>query len=178
MTITRMEWLAKLLREGAISKLIVTAAFVASAVMWLGPFREPDLIPRLPAIWQVVAAGVFVFCATLLALWGARALCKTVAGAWGAIVRHHASRGSLTPHEHGLLLTLAKRPNDAIHLKEFDHATGAGSLLEATQIASELARRGLVTQNSYDRELITLTDSGRVRALDLQRLLRAQREPE
>ncbi len=164
-----MDWLPALLKHLSIARSAIVALLVASAAMYFGPKVVPNYIDPLPKGWSAVIVGIFVFSACLVTLWG-------LAYAWAAIreasctLSIKLSARRLTDLERSLLLGMAQQPTESFNLEGVNYRSAPYTHLELLQMAYQLERKGLVCVNSYNENLVSLSESGRKRALELQRL--------
>jgi len=75
----------------------------------------------------------------------------------------------LVDTEKAFLFLLARNPSKPIDLDDIDYSRAFGTKLEFHQLAKGLQRKGLVRINDWDDDLISLTEKGRERALEIQR---------
>lgn len=163
-----MDWLKDIIKDLAISKALIAAIFVTAVVMYFGPIFAPAHVPALPRDFLPYLFATMVLTGCLLALWGS-------VGLW------HASRAgiqktaetltnpSLVDTEKAFLFLLAMNPSKPINLDDIDYSRAFGTKLEFHQLAKGLQRKGLVRINGWDDDLISLTEKGRERALEIQR---------
>ena len=168
-----MDWLADILKNLAVSRPLVAAVFVTSAVMHVGPLLAPNEVPKVQAdlVPYVFAAMVLTGC--LLLFWG-------LAGVWSiarSSVRGTArvfSSSSLSQPETAILFFMAKNPTEPIDLDHIDYSRAPGTKLEFLHWTQLLQQKGLARINEWNDNLVSLTDLGRRRALEIQR--QAKRE--
>jgi len=67
------------------------------------------------------------------------------------------------------LLGIAEQPTEAFNLEGVNYRNAPYTHLELLQVAYQLKRKGLVRVNSYNENLVSLSEDGRKRALELQR---------
>jgi hypothetical protein len=163
-----MDWLADILKNLAISRTLVVAIFVTAAVMYFGPIFAPLHVPAVQKEFTTHLFAAMVLTGCLLAVWA-------IAGTW-----HLSKAGlqktataltssSLIDAERAILFLLAKDPTQPINLENIDYTRAPGTKLEFHQLAKGLEAKGLVNINDWDDNLISLTEKGRVRALEIQR---------
>ena len=163
-----MNWLADILKNLAISKALVAAIFVTAVVMHFGPILAPAHVPLLQKEFAPYLFAVIVLTGCLLSLWG-------LVGVWnlsGAAIRKASAvltSSSLSNSERAILYLMARNPTQPINLDNLDYARAPGTKLEFHQLAKGLAGKGLISISEWDDNLISLTESGRTRALEIQR---------
>ncbi|MBZ8142991.1 hypothetical protein CLD22_24265 [Rubrivivax gelatinosus] len=163
-----MDWLADILKNLAISKTLVVAIFVTVVVMYFGPILAPLHVPAVQKEFAPYLFASMVLTGCLIAAW-------TIVGAWhfsraglqkaGTVF----TRSSLIDEERAILFLLAKNPTQPINLENIDYTRAPGTKLEFHQLAKGLEAKGLVDINDWDENLISLTEKGRARALEIQR---------
>ncbi len=163
-----MDWLPALLKHLSIARSAIVALLVASAAMYFGPKIAPNYIDALPKEWSAVVVGVFVFSACLVTLWGSASAWTAIQRAGGALTTKIAAR-RLGELERSLLLGMADQPTEAFNLEGVNYRNAPYTHLELLQVAYQLERKGLVRVNSYNENLVSLSEGGRKRALELQR---------
>lgn len=167
-----MDWLPALLKHLSIARSAIVALLVASAALYFGPRIAPDYIDPLPKNWSAVVVGIFVFSGCLVALWGSAHAWAATRKAGNTLTTWLAAR-RLTALERSLLLGMAEQPTESFNLKRVNYRNTPYSHLELLQVAYQLERKGLVRLNSYNENLVSFSESGRNRALELQRLSKA-----
>lgn len=162
-----MDWIPALLKHLDVSRSIVGAVFVTSAVLYAGPRFAPTYVDTVPKEWTVVLVGTLVFSACLLLFWGCSAVWVGAKSRW---VRTSALLASfqLSQPEMDVLLGLGEHPNDSMNIENIDYERVQISRLEVVEMMHSLAKKGLIFFN-FNR--VSLTPIGRQRALELQRAL-------
>jgi hypothetical protein len=64
---------------------------------------------------------------------------------------------------------MAERPTELFHLEEVNFQISPYTHLELLQVARNLKRMGLANVNPVHEDLVSLTEEGQMRALELQR---------
>jgi len=163
-----MDWLADILKNLTVSKALVAAVFVTSAVMYFGPILSPSNVPKVQSEFMPYLFAGMVLTGCLLLFWG-------VSWAWLLVktsVRSAAkifTDSRLSEPETALLIFMAKDPTQPINLDRIDYSRALGTKLEFHHWTKQLQAKGLVRINAWDDNLIDLTDLGRKRALEIQR---------
>jgi hypothetical protein len=166
-----MDWLADILKNLALSKTLVAAVFVTSLVMYWGPIVAPKYVPELQAELKPYAFAVMVLTGCLLALWGAAAIWSASQRSLRSTARALAG-SSLSEAENGFIFALAKNPTRSLNLEDIDYSSGLYTKLELHQLSKRLQNKGLVRINDWDDNLVSLTELGRERALEIQQKVR------
>lgn len=163
-----MDWLPALLKHLSIARSAIVALLVASAAVYFGPRIAPNYVDSLPKEWSAVVGGIFVFSACLVTLWGSANAWSAIQRAAGALTTKLSAR-RLNDLERSLLLGMAEQPTESFNLEGVDYRNSPYTHLELLQVAYQLQRKGLVRVNSYHENLVSLSEGGRKRALELQR---------
>jgi hypothetical protein len=120
-----MDWLADILKNLTVSKALVAAVFVTSAVMYFGPILSPSNVPKLQFEFMPYLFAGMVLTGCLLLFWGV---------AWVWILAKTSIRGAakiftdsrLSEPETVLLLLMAKDPTQPINLDHIDYSRAPG----------------------------------------------------
>ncbi|SFO86290.1 helix-turn-helix domain-containing protein [Ralstonia sp. NFACC01] len=164
-----MDWTA-LLKHLNLSRSVVTAAFVASAGLYVGNRLAPGYVPAAPEPWGFALVAVMLFTGTLLAIWLAQFFGKGY-----RVVTHVVttwrSDDSLTPDQANMLLAVGRNDKQSLNIRYLDYERLPLSRLAVQAIADELIAKGLLEQPfASDRDFLQLTAAGRQRALDIERM--------
>ncbi len=162
-----MDWLPSLLKHFGVSKAAVGALFAASAIVYFGPRFFPDYVDPAPREWAFLVVGTFVFTAVLLLTWSIGTASKLIKYKLASAAQTLRSR-DLDENEAGLLHVLGQHPTEPLNLDRIDYSTGFATRLEVLNWVDRLERKGLVRKNRYSSELISLTDAGRRKSLEIQ----------
>lgn len=168
-----MEWLTDIIKKLEISRLLVSAVFVTSVVMYFGPTLTPNNTPRVPEDFLPALFGLMVLTGCLLIFWA-------IAEAWIFITKgvrkttQAFKNGSLSDAEIAILHVLGRDPTTPLDLSTIDYSATPATKLEFHHIASGLEEKGLVYINGFDENLVSLTKLGRDKALDLHRERKAK----
>lgn len=165
-----MDWIPALLKHLAIARSAVVAAFVTSALLLVGHRVAPSDIPPLPATWVLALAAVLVFSACLIVMWGVEAVWSLVKRTLGAIKISRGAMVRLDNTEESILDALGGNPAEPLNLDNIDYAKAQLSRLELMELVRGLSEKGLVDLNPYDSDLVSLTETGRQRALKIHRI--------
>lgn len=163
-----MDWITNFLKHLGISRSVIGAAFVTSMVLYIGPRIAPTYVDPIPKEWNSTALVVLVFSASLLVFWAWLGTWNFVKGCWrsaSALIASH----ELSQTEQGILFAMAERPSEPLNLETINYETASISRLEVLELIHGLKRKGLVSINPYAGNLISLTQVGRQRALEIQR---------
>ena len=162
-----MDWLADIIKNLTISKTLVAAIFVTSMVMYFGPIFAPGTVPKLQLEYVTYLFAVIVLTGVLLLFWGLAATWNlTMAGMRGAA--RSFRNPNLSQSEGDLLFFMADDPTQPIDLDRIDYLRTGVTKLEFHQLAKQLQEKELVNINPWNENILTLTDLGRGRALEIQ----------
>ena len=163
-----MDWLRDLIKHLEVSRTLVAAIFFTTAVMVLGPIYVPHLIPTVPPPWNAGTFAAMVLTGCLLVLWALQ-------GSWKVALRKlgQASSALTTPpitgEERDVLLGMSSNPMEPLNLGTIDYDRAPFTRLEVQSVMRSLQRKGLVCINEWSSDLVSLTEEGQERALQLQR---------
>lgn len=167
-----MDWIPSLLKHLAISRSAIGAVFATACVMYFGPRFAPYYVDSVPKEWAFVIVTVLAFSGFLLFTWA-------VSGAFRIVGRKFTSASEkisaqkLGQGEVNLLYALGKNPTDSLNLDHVNYEEINLSRLEVLNIVHSLEKKGLVSLNPYSASgLVSLTQSGMKRALEIQRASR------
>lgn len=163
-----MDWLADILKNLTISKTLVAAVFVTTAVMYVGPILAPGGVPKLQSEFTPYLFAVMVLTSCLLLFWGGAAIWNLTKVSMRSAARV-LSDSSLSEPEIALLFFMAKDPSRPINLDNIDYSRAPGTKLEFHHWTKQLETKGLASIDEWDDNWISLTDLGRERALKIQR---------
>lgn len=163
-----MDWIPALLKHLSLSRSVVGAAFVTSLVMYLGPRLAPGFVEPVPKEWSWVVPVGLAFSGFLLLLWAASATWGFLRRRWAAGTALIASF-QLSSIEVEFLGAMGINPSESLNLDRVNYESLELSRLEVLNVVKGLSKKGLVRVNPYSSELVSLTDSGLERALDIQR---------
>jgi len=168
-----MDWLTDLLKHLSVSRSITGATFVTALVMYVGPRLLPSFVDPVPKEWAPVVVVALVFSGSLLLFWGVSALWRLFAHGAGTASKALAAI-ALSVQEDQMLFFLSGDPSTPMNLHDIDYTRAPFTKLELIELAHGLVKKGLVELNPWDECLVTLTASGRKRALELQRRIGTQ----
>jgi hypothetical protein len=163
-----MDWIPALLKHLALSRSAIAAAFVTALVLYAGPRLFPTYVEPVPREWAAVVVGVLVFSGFLLCTWAVSGLWRWCARRWEQTCALLASQ-RISDMEADFLRGLGQRPSEPWSLERLPYDELQLSRLEVLELVHGLARKGLVSINPYKTELVSLTATGRQRALEIQR---------
>lgn len=145
------------------------AIFFTTMVMYFGPVISPGNVPKLSEDLIPYLFAAMVLSGTLLVLW-------TLSAVWGGIrqVIKDSAKGvsswcPLSESETAILFLMAQNPTISLNLDHIDYSRAPGTKLEFHQLTKALERKGLVSINSYNDDLVSLTERGREKALKIQK---------
>ena len=163
-----MEWIPALLKHFAISRSAIGALFITSVVLYAGPRIAPTYIDPVPREWMPVLVALLVFSACLLLFWGCSSVWALAKRRWVATSAFLASC-QLDQLETDALLALGHNPSESLNLERMNYEQLQLSRLEVIELMHGLEKKGLVSFNPYSSNLVSLTPTGRQRALEIQR---------
>jgi hypothetical protein len=163
-----MDWLPTLLKHLSIARAAVLAFFVTSAVLYAGPKFAPNYVDPLPKEYSAIIVGIFVFSTCILMIWLFAYIWEKIKAAGSTVIKKILAI-RLTSCEKSLLLMMAERPTELFHLEEVNFQISPYTHLELLQVARNLKRMGLANVNPVHEDLVSLTEEGQMRALELQR---------
>jgi len=172
-----MNWLADILKNLTISKTLVAAVFVTSAVMYIGPVLGFDRIPRLQPEFVPYLFAVMLFTGCLLLFWGMAVLWNLTRIGMRNATQFFANSSTLYCPEAALLFLMSQDPTQSIDLDKIDYSHAPGTKLEFHHWTKKLEIRGLARINEYNDNLVSLTDLGRKRALKVQKQFKSGNVP-
>lgn len=162
-----MDWLADILKNLTISKTLVAAVFVTSAVMYAGPIFAPVSVPKLQPEFVPYLFSAMVLTGCLLVFWGLAALWNLTRVSMRSASRVLAD-STLSEPETALLFFMAIDPTQPINLDNIDYSRAPGTKLEFHHWTKQLEVKGLARINEWNDNLVSLTDLGREQALKIQ----------
>jgi hypothetical protein len=140
--------------------------------MHFGSIHTPETVPKLPTEFTAYLFAMMVLSACLLMFWG----CSSCWALASRLIFKFASffvDKSLSTDETCILYAMAKNPTKPMDLDRINFSESSSTKLEMHELTKLLKRKGLVHINDWDENLITLTSLGRVKALEIQRDLKA-----
>lgn len=170
-----MDWIPALLKHLAIARSGVVAAFVTTAVFLFIPLVAPNFLPKFSANWTAALMGAFLFSGCLLAIWGLEAASSAVKRIMASAKASRGLNANLNHIEASVIYSLGCNPAEPLNLDAIDYASGSTTRLELMEVVSGLTDKGLVDENPFARNLVTLTANGRKRALELHRIHAAKK---
>lgn len=170
-----MDWIPALLKHLAVARSAVVATFVTAAVLLLGPSVAPTFAPHVPSKWEPVLIAVLVFCACLLVIWGIEAVFRLAKKLFAAAKAYSGGKAKLSHMESSVLYAMGCSPTEPLNLDRVDYSGASSTRLEFMEVVRGLSEKGLVETNPFGRELVSLTDAGRKRALEIHRIEAAKK---
>ena len=162
-----MDWLPELLKNLTVSRSFTGALFIASISVLGLPHLAPEFAEPVPNGWRWLVIGISIFSASLLSFWLFSALWEQLAKV-PKKVRGAIPVRPLTDFENSFLLFLGTDyPNDSLDIDNLNHQKT--SKLELLQMCKDLEALELVRINPFNDNLVSLTESGRIKALLLAR---------
>lgn len=143
-------------------KLLITA-FVTCAVLYFGPRYAPSLVPSVPEPWGSGPVAGMVLSGMPLLLWWAASLSRGGRKALKALRMALVSK-ELSVNEQVMLRALATRDGYWLNLREFPHE----HRIELDLLCIGLEAKGFVSRSEVVPEVVELTGSGKLRAIQLR----------
>ena len=162
-----MTWLTDLIKHLSLSKSFTGALFITSLAILAGPELSPELFDPVPAYWRWLVVASCIFSFTLLAFWAAPPVFLGVVSVPNR-VRNNPRVNPPTKVENAFLYYMGENyPNGICNIDAIDHSNI--SKLELLQLCKSLNRKGMISINTYDDDIVSLTERGREYALQLTR---------
>lgn len=168
-----MDWIPALLKHLPISRSVIGAAFVTSCALYFGPRFAPEYVDPVPKEWAFGVVSILIFSGFLLFSWA-------ISGIWVVIKEKLAAASErisslkLSQDEVNLLYFLGEHPSEPLNLDRVNYGAISLTRLEVLNLVHHLEKKGLVSLNPYNSDLVSLTSSGRHRALEIQRASKAK----
>ncbi|MGF6265453.1 hypothetical protein OKW34_000231 [Paraburkholderia youngii] len=166
-----MDWLPALLKHLRIARSAIAAAFVTALVLLIGPRVASVYLPQTPVSWVPVLVAVCVFTGCLLAIWFVEAVWLKTKRTISTVKASRGLKADLDEMETTLVYVMGRNPADPFNLDHVNYAAVSTTRLEVMEVMERLSNKGLVNVNPFAENLVTLTDVGRKRALELHRML-------
>lgn len=163
-----MDWLSEFLKRVTVSRSFSGAVFVASMALLVGPKWLPGYFEPLPKDWIAPATTALVLTGTLLFFWLVSIVWRIGSRLVTWVSKFFQSR-NLAVREKIFMLTLSQFADRPLNLNDLDYSNSALSKLEMLELTTGLERKGLVSTNPYDENLVSLSAEGRKRALRIRR---------
>lgn len=164
-----MDWLADILKNLAVSRTLVVAIFVTAAVMYFGPTVAPGQVPKLKEDFIPYLFAAMFLSGMLLVIWTLNALWVATHQAARRTARNISSQAPFSEAEVTILFVMSQNPTNPLCLDHIDYSQTPITKLGFHQLTKALERKGLVSINPYDENLVSLTELGRERALEIQK---------
>ncbi|MFM4939237.1 hypothetical protein [Aeromonas enteropelogenes] len=166
-----MEWIA-LLKHLAISRSIVAAIFLTSVVMVVGPHIDENIVPSVSQPWSPLLFATMILTGTLLIFWAAISVWHFFLPLFKSAKSSSEPRPNLNRNHFELLLTMGNNPSEPMNIDDINYRDAPFSKLELMQWVADLEKNKLVSINPWSESLVTLTVSGREKALEIQRAVK------
>lgn len=166
-----MDWLTEIIKQLQTSHAFVTAVFVVCISILLGHSFTPSIIPQAPDEWKLPLIGGLLFSGTLLTFLITPYILEYASKSISNKTKEVKAL-SLSNHEQSFLYNLAVMIEDSredfLNLGSLDYSSMNTSKLELQEIVSDLSNKGLIDINFLDSNLISFTNKGRTRALEIK----------
>jgi len=154
-----MTWLSELIKQINLSRSFAGAILMATGILLIGPKYFPNLIDPVPGQWRWFILCAFVLCLAITVIWlvpfGFNSLCSLY-----SYVIHHPFLMDESSWEFSVLLVLGTYADKVADLDQLSRQVSI-SKLELLAISKKLVKRGLIRENGYDENLVSLTELGR-----------------
>ena len=136
--------------------------------MYEGPILAPDVVPKLSFEFEPYLFAMIVLTGCLLLFWVGDELWKLVRASARSVARIF-SAFRLSEFEIDLLRLMSDDPIRAINLDNMDYSRTEKSKLEFYLCTKQLESKGLASINELYSNLVSLTELGCKRALQIHR---------
>jgi len=165
------EWVTELIRQVDKSKASACAVFVAAACVLYVPSRVASIHPAPPP-WDTVAFAALCFTGFLIAYWISRGVFHVLTNTIRFIFSFLYSC-RVSENEGNFLRMLGELKDHSVNVDDFAYGSSNFSRLEIGEMVDGLASKGLVERNPMYPPLVSLTDTGKKRALSITRKAKA-----
>ncbi|WP_305812533.1 hypothetical protein [Photobacterium leiognathi] len=164
-----MNWISELFKNITVSKTLTSACFITCLTLLALPSYLPDIFEQLSKTWATVALAITVFTGCLIFFWGGSLLKATLLDFISLKIQESRAK-KISDDEIKLIFFLgtyyADKPFD---LREFDYEKASFTKLGVLAICNSLKDKGLLRINTFNENVVYLSDSGRKKALELQK---------
>lgn len=164
-----MSWLADILKNLAVSRILVASVFITATVMYFGPIMVPNHVPKLQDDYIPYLFGAMCLSGTILFFWFLGALWSAVKRIAEKLVQLITDFMPLSEIDSDLIFAMSQNPTQPLNLNRIDYSHTLGTKLEYHQLTHRLEKKGLISINQFDDNIVTLTERGRKKALLIQR---------
>ncbi|MCX9527430.1 hypothetical protein IG547_08210 [Vibrio cholerae] len=163
-----MNWISDIFKDIAVSKSLTGACFITGLSLFFAPTFFPNTFDALPKIWATGTLGVIVFSGSLLVFWGLRSVKESIFGFLTTKAQHRRSQ-RLSDFELNFIFELGKLADKTADLNNINYDLAPFSKLELLDSCRTLEEKGLLDINLFDENLVSLTENGRKKALELHK---------
>lgn len=166
-----MDWVTEIIKQLQTSRAFVTAVFIACLSLLLGHTFAPSLIPEVPDNWKLPLIGGLIFSGTLLTF----IIIPFFWSYFSKLLNNKTQKIRsliLSNDEQGFLYIMAlmieNSREDFINLSNLNYDAMDISKLKIQEIVTGLVTKGLIEANPFDPNLISFTNTGRSKALEIK----------
>ncbi|MCG9704014.1 hypothetical protein [Photobacterium damselae] len=163
-----MNWISELFKNITVSKTLTSACFLTGLTLLVLPSYLPDMFGQLPKILATVVLAITVFTGCLVFFWGGNLL-KVVLFAFFSLKVQESRAKKLSNAEIELISFLGTYADKSFDLRGFNYDEANFTKLEILARCNTLKDKGLLCINPYNENIIFLSESGRKKALKLQK---------
>ncbi|HGZ6434060.1 TPA: hypothetical protein ACOLXW_004372 [Vibrio parahaemolyticus] len=163
-----MNWVSEIFKDITVSKTLTGACFITGISLLFIPTFFPDTLEALPKSWATGTLGVVVFSGCLLLFWGLRAIRERIVRFITTKTQNSRSQ-SLTDFELSFVFELGKLADKTMNLDNINYNAATFSKLELLDVCRTLKEKGLLDVNCNDENLVSLSENGRKKALELHK---------
>ncbi|EJC6860299.1 hypothetical protein [Vibrio parahaemolyticus] len=163
-----MNWVSEIFKDITVSKTLTGACFITGISLLFAPAFFPDTLEALPKGWATGTLGVVVFSGSLLMFWGLRVVKEGIVSFITTKTQNSLSQ-SLTDFELSFIFELGKLADKTADLDNINYNSVSFSKLELLDVCRTLKEKGLLDVNCFDENLVSLTENGRKKALELHK---------
>ncbi len=163
-----MNWISEIFKNITVSKNLTGACFLTGISLLVIPSYFPDAFESLPKLWATVVLAIVVFSGCLVCFWGLQFLKVIFFNLVSETVQHSRAQ-KLTELQSVIIYRLGDFPDEPMDLRDIDYKAAPFTKLEILDACKSLQEKGLIRINRFEENSISLSESGRKKALQLQR---------
>ncbi|WP_188008861.1 hypothetical protein [Grimontia hollisae] len=163
-----MNWISDIFKDITVSKTLTTACFITGMSLLTTPRLFPHIFEAVPKVWATGLLGVVVFSGCLLAFWGLQSVKSKIVGFIKNIAQYIRSN-KLSELELEFIYLLGKLADKTVDLDNINYREVMVSKLELLDVCRTLKEKGLLDINMWNENLVSLSENGRKKALELHK---------
>ncbi|MEF1312388.1 hypothetical protein QTO01_20255 [Vibrio mytili] len=163
-----MNWISDIFKDITVSKTLTAACFIMGLSLLTAPRLFPSMFEAVPKVWATGLLGLVVFSGCLLTFWGIHFVINKIVGFMRSIAQYFRSQ-NLTSLELGFIYRLGQFSDTSTNLDDVDYRNAEFSKLELLDTCRTLNEKGLLDINVWNENLVSLSESGRKKALELHK---------